>query len=303
MLMRIYYVWPKFPSVSMSGAYCALRCRHCNRHYLSHMHAAPTPEELLRLSIELEKKGARGLLLSGGCDKEGRMLNLPKLLPAIKKIKKKTDLILKLHTGFVDSKLAEDIVEAEVDIASMEMVGADESVKEIFGLDAGVKRYLESFVNLSEAGMKYISPHVAVGLHYGRLLGEFNALNLIKEHINPDTVVIIVFRPTKGTELEHLTPPSARDVGRVVAHAKKLFPEKKLLLGSMRPRSSGRNDSARDARLDIELAALDNGMNAIEIPSPYLLKLLKIRGYKLRKIDAYGVLPLDYEEKIGYETI
>ncbi len=303
MLMRIYYVWPKFPSVSMSGPYCALRCRHCNRHYLSHMHGAPTPDSLLNLALELERKGARGLLLSGGCDREGRMLNLPKLLPAIKKIKRETDLILKLHTGFVDPELAEGIVEAEVDIASMEFVGADESVREIFGLNVGVKRYVETFVNLSDAGMKYISPHVAVGLHYGHLLGEFNALNLMKEHINPDTVVIIVFRPTKGTELEHLSPPSARDVGRVVAHARKLFPEKKILLGSMRPRSSGRNDAARDARLDIELAALNNGMDAIEIPSPPLLRILKERGYRLKRIEAYGVLPIDYEERLGYEWL
>ncbi len=301
--MRIYYVWPCFPSVSMSGPHCSLDCVHCNRRYLSNMIPATTPETLVDLATELEKKGARGLLLSGGCDKKGRILNLQKLLPAIKRIKRETDLILKLHTGIVDREVAEGIVEAEVDVASMEFVGADESVHEIFGLNFGVEGYLRTFVNLSEAGMGYISPHVVVGLHFGGLLGEFNALNLIKKHIDPDTLVIIVFRPTRGTSLEHLPAPLAKDVGRVTAHARKLFPEKRILLGSLRPRISGRSEGDRNTRLEIELAALNNGMNAIEVPSPMLLRVLKERGYRLKRIEAYGVLPEDYEERIGYEWV
>jgi len=236
------------------------------------------------------------------------MLNLGKLLPAIKRIKRETGLVVKLHTGLLDRELAEGIVEAEVDVASMEFVGANDSIREIFGLPFGVERYLDTFTHLADAGMKYISPHVAVGLHFGRLLGEFNALNLIREHIDPDTLVIIVFRPTRGTKLENLRSPSSDDVGRVTAHARKLFPDKKILLGSLRPRISGMKENGiggepHGSRLRIELAALNNGMDAIEIPSPGFLEILKERNYRIRRIGAFGVLPEDYEERIGYQWL
>jgi len=256
------------------------------------------------------------MLLSGGCDSQGRMLNLERLLPTIKRIKRETDLILKLHTGLVDTKLAEGIVEAEVDVASMEFVGADESIHEIFGLSYGVEKYLETFVNLSEAGMDHIAPHIAVGLQFGKLLGEFNALNLIKEHIDPESLAIIVFRPTKGTPLENASPPSPRDVGRVTAHARKLFPEKKILLGSLRPRLAGGGDRGKceepfdangntalsdttNIRVGIELEAINNGADAVEIPSPGLKRILKERGCRLKRIESFGILPEQYEEKIG----
>ena len=323
MIVRCYYIWPRFPSLSLSGSVCALNCIHWGRHYLSCMTPATTPDALYSLACELETGGARGLLLSGGCDTRGRMLNLRKLLPAIKRIKRDTDLILKLHTGLVDKELAEGIVEAEVDVASMEFVGADESVRDVFGLPFGMESYLDTFLNLSEAGMKHISPHIAVGLQFGKLLGEFNALNLIKKHFQPESIAIIVLRPTKGTPLEHVAPPTPREVGRVTAHARKLFPGKKILLGSLRPRLRGTHkgdttgagdrdigEMARsgvpgheDQRLALELAALNNGMNAIELPSPGFLKVLRQRGHRIMKIHGYGVLPRKYEEKTGYEWI
>lgn len=305
MIMRIYYIWPRFPSISISGEVCGLDCKHCNRQYLSCMRAATTSEELMTLALEAEKNNAAGLLISGGCDAKGRMINLEKLLPTLKRIKKETELVLKLHTGLVDGALAESIVEAEVDIASMEFVGSDVSVKEIFGLDCGVKGYLDSFINLKDAGMRYISPHVCVGIHYGKLLGEFNALNLLREHIDPDSLVIIVFRPTKGTALEHVPSPAADDVGRFTAHARKLFPEKKILLGSLRPRTTGSGDDGtiRDPRLDIEIAALHNGIDAVEIPSPPFIRIMKERGIRLKRIEAFGVLPEEYEDRIGYSWL
>lgn len=290
-----------------------------------------TPEELYSTALQLETKGAQGLLLSGGCDIHGRMLNLRKLLPTMKRIKRETDLVIKLHTGLLDRETAEGIVEADIDVASMEVVGDDRSISDIFGLKQGggigVQQYVDTFVNLSDAGMKYISPHIAVGVHFGGLLGEFNALNLLRDHIDPDTIVLIVFRPTKGTRLGDLPAPSSHDVGRVTSHARKVFPEKKILLGSLRPRTQGagetgkeRNDfvgghmggNARskdhrlrdeDPRLDIELAALNNGVNAIEVPSPRLIAIMQERGYRLMRIGSFGVLPESLEKKIGYSWL
>jgi len=119
---RAYYVWPDFPSISMSGEACALDCLHCGRTYLADMEPATGPDMLVELCTELKRNGARGVLLSGGCDAHGGMMNLRKMLPAIRELHD-MDLIIKLHTGFVDEKMARAIANAGVDIASMEMVG------------------------------------------------------------------------------------------------------------------------------------------------------------------------------------
>lgn len=294
--LRIYYPWPRCPSVSISGTRCALNCRHCNRHYLSHMVQASSPDRLLSEAEKLRKRGAYGLLISGGCDSRGRMLNLKKMLPVMRELRE-NGMLIKLHTGFVDRKIAEEIAES-IDIASMEMVGDESTIKEIFRLPASPDTYVETFRNLADAGVRYIAPHIAVGLHYGILKGEFRALELLKETIAPSTISIITFRPTKGTELENLKPPEPRAVGDVVKRARELFPGTNIVLGCMRPRGSERNDAAKLARVDIETAALEAGIQGIEIPSNILLERAREKGYRLKEIQAFGVLPIEMENRV-----
>jgi len=302
-VMRLYYVWPKFPSISISGSSCALDCLHCDKVYLKHMQPATSPEKLIRLTANLKSRDAQGLLISGGCDKNGTLMNIRQFLPALKRIHE-MELIIKLHTGFVDPNLAEQIVATGTDIASMEFVGDAETINEIFGIDATPQTYLETFTNLKDAGMPHITPHIAVGLHYGKLKGELAALELMKKgEINPSTIAIIVFRPTKGTKLEDLKAPEPHDVGTVVSRARKLFPNTKLILGAMRPRSSMRNDPNKNIRYEIESAAVEAGVDGIEIPSTRIIKTLQDKKYKLKKIEAYGVLPIEYEERIGFEWL
>lgn len=301
--MRLYYVWPKFPSISISGGTCALDCLHCDKVYLKHMQPATTPDKLVELGKDLKSKGAQGLLISGGCDKNGTLMNIRTFLPALKQIHE-MGLVIKLHTGFVDTELANRIVATGTDIASMEFVGEAETINEIFGINATPQTYLDTFTNLRDAGIPHIAPHIAVGLHYGKLKGELTALELMKNaEINPSSIAIIVFRPTKGTKLENLKAPEPHDVGTVVAHARKLFPETKLILGAMRPRSSMRNDPNKNIRYEIESAAVEAGIDGIEIPSPRIIKTLQAEKYKLKRIEAYGVLPIEYEERIGYEWL
>ncbi len=302
-IMRLYYVWPKFPSISISGSACALDCKHCDKVYLKHMTPATTPDKLIELCKNLQNNGANGVLISGGCDKNGTLLNLTKFIPALKQLHE-MGLIIKLHTGFVDKHLAAQIARSGVDIASMEFVGDPETIQEIFGLNATPETYVNTFRNLQQAGIPYLAPHIAVGLHYGKLKGELNALELMKDNdIVPSTIAIIVFRPTKGTQLENLAAPSPEEVGAVAGHARKLFTKTKLILGAMRPRSSSRNDPNRNIRFEIESEAVKAGVDGIEIPSPRIIKTLQEQQYKLKKLDTYGVLPIEYEERIGYEWL
>jgi len=251
------------------------------------MQSLTQPEELLESCRRFADEGAVGFLLSGGCDKNGEMLNLRKILPVVKQIKKETDLVVKLHTGLVDRDLAEDIVDAGVDIASSEVVGSDETIQEIFDFNATVDSYADTLQNLDAAGMPHIVPHVCIGLHYGELKGEFHALEMIKNFCDPSLLVLIIFRPTKGTVLEHCKIPSAGDVAIVVEKAKELFPDKDVSLGCIRPRAKFREE--------IELAALKAGVTRMEIPSKNTLKYAKEMGYTIKKIHACCALPEELE--------
>jgi hypothetical protein len=246
------------------------------------------PDELLNSCRRFADEDAVGFLLSGGCDKNGAMLNLRKLLPIVKQIKKETDLVVKLHTGLVDKELAEDIVAAGVDIASVEVVGSNETIQEIFDFNATVDSYANTLQNLEAAGMPYIVPHVCIGLHYGELKGEFHALEVIKNFCDPSLLVLIIFRPTKGTILEQCKIPSADDVSTVVEKAKELFPEKDVSLGCIRPRARFREE--------IELAALKAGVTRMEIPSKNTLRCASEMGYSIKKIHACCALPKELEK-------
>jgi len=288
-IFRAYYVWPKFPSVSMSGNSCALSCKHCNHTYLNDMQSLTKPEKLLETCRRFADNGAVGFLLSGGCDKNGGMLNIRKLLPVVKQIKKETDLVVKLHTGLVDKDLAENIVSTGVDIASVEVVGSDETINEIFDFNATTDSYRNTLQNLESAGMPFIVPHVCIGLHYGELNGEINALKIIKNSCNPSLLVMIIFRPTKGTALENCKIPSANDISNTVKKSKEMFPDKDVSLGCIRPRVRYREE--------IELAALKAGATRMEIPSKNTLNHAKNMGYVIRKISACCAIPAELEDR------
>jgi len=293
-VMRVYNIWPSFPSISISRTACALNCRHCNGVYLRFMEGYTDPEAFLEAAHSHLRNGAKGFLISGGCDRDGRMLNLPEFLPAIKELYE-SGAIIKLHTGFADEKLASEIADS-VDIASMEAVGDDETIREIFHLKAGVEGYVETFRNLKKAGVKYIAPHIAAGLHHGQLKGEFAALEYLQE-IEPSTISIIVFSPTRGTEMENTPAPTPETVEAVVKRARELFPETHIILGALRPRgpSTGVDNNGRIA---IELAALNGGISGIEMPSTALITEAKNRGFRIKHVEAYGVMPQEYEKRV-----
>ena len=104
MFLKTYYPYPGFPPISISGGKCALKCRHCRGVYIKNMLSASTPEKLMEVCRKLDENNAVGILLSSGYNKDGGLLNLKRMLPAIKKIKKETKLIINIHPGFVDKK-------------------------------------------------------------------------------------------------------------------------------------------------------------------------------------------------------
>ena len=116
-----------FPSISITGDECHFSCTHCNRKYLKFM-LHVTQDDLYQKSIELEKRGAKGLLISGGLDESGKV---PIDYSILKKIKNDTNLIINLHSGLLKRNDAKKIKESGIDAVSLDFLGSEDTIKNI----------------------------------------------------------------------------------------------------------------------------------------------------------------------------
>ncbi len=261
----------QFPTVSVTGTACALNCRHCGGKILQTMHPANTPEKLFELAAKLRQNGAFGCLVSGGCLPDGSV-PLMSFISAIEKIKRELGLTVFVHTGIIDAATASVLKTAGVDAALIDIIGSDETIKKVCNLNVAVKDYTSSLNVLHEAGLNFV-PHVIVGLHDGKLKGEFRALKLITS-VTPSAIVIIAFMPIRGTAMANMKPPIPTDIARVTAMARLMFPETPLVLGCMRPKGKHRAET--------DILSLKAGVDAIAFPSEEAVKYADAQGYTSR---------------------
>ncbi len=258
-----------FPTISVTGKSCALNCKHCGGKVLETMHPANTPEKLFVLCAELKQKGTLGCLISGGCTPNGTV-PLEKFVPAIARIKRELGLTVFVHTGIINAETARQLKSAGVDAALIDIIGSDETIREIYNLKTTVKDYADSLKALSEAGMVFV-PHVIVGLHNGKLRGEVEALNIISAY-KPSALAIISFMPIHGTAMANTKPPTPTDIARVTATARVMFPQTPLVLGCMRPKGKHRAET--------DVLALKAGVNAVAFPSEEAIRYAENEGYQ-----------------------
>lgn len=259
-----------FPSISITGSSCALRCKHCYGKILETMVAVQSPDELLRVCGELRSRGARGCLISGGCEPNGSV-PLGRFIDAISRVKRSLRMTIVAHTGLLDENTARALKEAGVDTALIDIVGSDETIREILNLDATVREYEASLRALREADLPFV-PHVLVGLHYGELRGELQALRMISRY-HPVAVIIIAFFPIGGTPMENIEPPKPEDIAKVLVSARLMMPGTPLALGCGRPRGGhGRRT---------DTLAVRAGINAIAFPSQDAILLAESLGLRI----------------------
>ncbi len=245
-----------FTPVSITKNRCELNCKHCNKHYLEHMYKVDDAGDLLKLSKILSESGVNGVVLSGGSRRDGSVPTY-EFTDTIKEIKEDTALTINAHTGILTEKQAKTIAEF-LDAALTDVVGDRETVKEILGLDYGPGDYLRTLNYLRNFGVKNISPHIIVGLYYGKIRGELRALDILRD-IDPDTIVIVVFIPTKGTVMEDMDPPRIKDVAKIISIARLMYPKKDISLSCVRP--GGRY------RLKLDREAIKSGITKMALPS------------------------------------
>ena len=216
----------------------------------------------MSLCAQLKKNGAVGCLISGGCLPDGSV-PLGNFIDAIAKIKKNLDLTVVVHTGVIDFSTAKRLKDAGVDAALIDVIGSDETIREVYHLDVSVEDYEQSLRAFHESGIPFV-PHVLVGLHYGELKGELEALKMIAKY-SPSAVITIAFMPIHGTPMENVNPPKPEDIAKILASARLLMPDTPLVLGCMRPKG--------EQRTRTDMLAVRAGVNAIAFPVEEAIQL------------------------------
>jgi uncharacterized radical SAM superfamily protein len=251
-----------FPSISITGSSCALKCKHCGGKVLNTMLPAVSPQQLIEVCRGIKAKGGLGCLVSGGCLPDGSV-PLDRFVDAIAEVKKTLGLTVVVHTGVIDAKLAGRLADAGVDAALIDILGSDETIREIYQLNVSVVDYDRSLQALHESGIPLV-PHVLVGLHYGKLKGEFEALEMIS-HYSPSAVIIIALMPIHGTKMETATPPKPIDIARILIASRLILPKAPMVLGCMRPKGKHKTET--------DILAVKAGVNAIAFPAEQAIKL------------------------------
>ncbi len=269
--VECFYPGSSFPAISVTGKACALNCKHCSRKYLEGMVPATKPEDLLQIADALAQRGAMGFLLSGGSDDLGK-IPLSPFVPAIRTIKTTTDLRVNAHVGLAPRTELEELVGSGVDAFSIDLYGDDATVQDVLGLNAKADDYFRVLSDLRDLGASKVAPHICVGIHGGKLGGEFKAIERLAS-APPDMLILISLIPTRGSAYEKASVPDASVVRSVIEKARSAMPETRLLLGCMRSKLD------RGSEYDFVKAGLDG----IVLPSVMTVERLRSDGYRIKK--------------------
>ena len=222
-----------FPAFSVTAGACALDCDHCRAKILEPMIPATTPqmlEQKVRDLIVLQN--LQGFLLSGGSNKRNE-IKYEKYYPVLERLKRDfPQLKIAVHSALVDERRAKLMESAGVDTAMMDVIGSDETIRQVYHLDRPVADFEAALAALCSTRMEVV-PHIVVGLHYGRILGEVTALDICARHAIHSLVLVVImpFYAKPGT----FVTPATSDVGRIFLDARRRIPTKQVLLGCARP--------------------------------------------------------------------
>jgi len=223
-----------FPAFSITGGACALNCDHCQAKILEPMIAATKPEELERKVRDLVMlKDLGGFLLSGGSNRRNEV-PYERFYPTIEKLKRAfPHLRIAVHSALLDETRARRMESAGVDVAMMDVIGAQETVRDVYHLDRPVDDFEATLAALSATKMDVV-PHIVIGLHYGRLLGEDNALDIVSRHKIAALILVIVSPIYAPADKPFATVPT-EEVAKVFVAARRRITDAPVQLGCIRP--------------------------------------------------------------------
>ncbi len=222
-----------FPAFSITAGACGLNCDHCQKKILEPMIPATNPamldEKVRRL---IDEEGLNGFLLSGGSNRRNEIA-YSRYLPVVEKLKSEFPALkVAVHSALLDEPRAREMEAAGVDTVMMDVIGADETIREVYKLDRPVDDFESTLAALCSTSME-VTPHIVIGLHYGRILGEPTALDIVSRH-DVTALVLVVIMPFYARPGTFVTPDTT-EVGEVFLAARQRLSDKQVLLGCARP--------------------------------------------------------------------
>ncbi len=222
-----------FPAFSITAGACGLNCEHCRAKILEPMLPATTPEMLdCKVREMIERQGLQGFLLSGGSNRRNE-IRYERFFPVLERLRRDhPQLRIAIHTALTDRHGARAMESAGVDTAMMDVIGAEATIREVYHLGRPVEDFEATLAALCETTMQVV-PHIVIGLHFGRVLGEPAALDIVSRHPVNSLVLVVVmpFYAAAGT----FAVPDTAEVGRIFAEARARLADRGVLLGCARP--------------------------------------------------------------------
>lgn len=274
-----------FPAFSVTGGACALDCDHCQSRILEPMIPATTPDMLdAKVRDLVLLQNLQGFLLSGGSNRRNE-IKYEKYYPVIERLKRDFPYLrIAIHSALLDEARARQMESAGVDTAMMDVIGADATIREVYHLDRPVADFEATLAALTSTRMEVV-PHIVVGLHYGRILGEANALSICARYPIHALVLVVVmpFYARPGT----FATPSTGDVGRIFLEARQRLPDRAINLGCARP--PGMHKRVTDAY------AVMAGLDGIAFPADGAVAVARVIGRDVEQAHACCSISLDAE--------
>ena len=258
----------EFISISVTGNNCALNCEHCKTKMLDSMLDLPSFDgSLFDMAKNLHEKGAKGILVSGGSNIRNQVPLLPHM-DDMKRIRKELEMVIRVHPGLPDEETCAALADVDVDGVMLDIIGDQETISDVYHLDATPVDYEAVLERLDRYGIPAI-PHIVLGHHFGKMNGEWTALDMIKKY-PPKTLVLVILLPLTGTGMEGVAPPSVDEIGDFFETARLALPTIPILLGCARPLGP--------IKVKIDQMAINAGLNGIAFPSEGIVAYASEKG-------------------------
>jgi uncharacterized radical SAM superfamily protein len=265
----------RFAALSVTGTRCALRCEHCKGTLLQSMIPVEDPNTFYETMDRLHTHGAQGVLVSGGADEKGEV-PLKKFIPAMKTLKRKdSQFKIIVHTGLIQREMAKELKEAGVDQILIDVIGDNDTIRDVYHLDKRVEDYEETLWMLKEMGHR-LAPHIIIGHHFGEIRGEWKALEIITR-IGVETIVLVIIKPLLPFEKGWGTIPKPDETSRISAAARILNPTTPIRMGCIRP--------AHPWKAEMEKGFIRSGVNTIAYPLQGTIEYAKELGLETKFIE------------------
>jgi uncharacterized radical SAM superfamily protein len=273
-----------FPAFSITAGACALRCDHCQAKILEPMIAATSPAELDRKVRDLVLlQDLQGFLLSGGSNRRNEV-PYERYLPTIEVLKRDFPYLrIAVHTALLDEQRAKRMESAGIDVAMMDVIGAEETIRQVYHLDRPVEDFEATLAALCTTSMEIV-PHIVIGLHYGRILGEDRALEIVARHPIAALVLVVVMPFYAPADRPFATVPP-EDIAAVFVTARQRIRGAPVQLGCARP--AGRHKLLTDAY------AVMAGFDGIAYPADGIVAVARAIGRPIEQEHACCSIALD----------